>query len=156
MYSPTITMWTVSYLYMYLSIPFNCNRSLRTLIGLLFRFTVYTCKDAVPSSARLGFVSQKTLDSDPRSSSMHTIIVPARLGELVHPHALRRGRRLGLRPTTTVYSIFDEIVQPLSEPNASAILGDTRRVGVTSISSLRAQRSPQAASIPTRACCITH
>ncbi|OGE52524.1 hypothetical protein PENARI_c010G05210 [Penicillium arizonense] len=42
-------------------------------------------------------------------------------------------------PTTTVYSTFDEIGQPMSGPNASAILGDVRRVGVTNvISSLSA------------------
>ncbi|KAJ5092124.1 hypothetical protein NUU61_006994 [Penicillium alfredii] len=34
-------------------------------------------------------------------------------------------------PTTTVYSSFDNIVQPMSGPNASARLGDVRNVGVT-------------------------
>ncbi|KAJ6054939.1 hypothetical protein N7444_004037 [Penicillium canescens] len=34
---------------------------------------------------------------------------------------------------TTVYSTFDEIVQPMSGPSASAILGDVRRVGVTNV-----------------------
>lgn len=34
-------------------------------------------------------------------------------------------------PTTTIYSTFDEIVQPMSGPNASALLRDTRHVGVT-------------------------
>ncbi|RHZ71044.1 hypothetical protein CDV55_108365 [Aspergillus turcosus] len=34
-------------------------------------------------------------------------------------------------PTTTVYSTFDEIVQPMSGPNASAILSDSRGVGVS-------------------------
>lgn len=34
-------------------------------------------------------------------------------------------------PTTTVYSSFDEIVQPMSGPNASAILSDIRDIGVT-------------------------
>lgn len=34
-------------------------------------------------------------------------------------------------PTTSVYSSFDEIVQPMSGPNASAILSDIRNVGVT-------------------------
>lgn len=38
-------------------------------------------------------------------------------------------------PTTTVYSTFDEIVQPMSGPNASAILRDVRRVGVTNVHS---------------------
>lgn len=34
-------------------------------------------------------------------------------------------------PTTSVYSLTDQIVQPQGGPNASAILGDVRRVGVT-------------------------
>ena len=34
-------------------------------------------------------------------------------------------------PTTSIYSAFDEIVQPMSGPNASAILKDSRGVGVT-------------------------
>lgn len=34
-------------------------------------------------------------------------------------------------PTTTVYSSFDEIVEPMSGPDASALLGDVRGVGVT-------------------------
>ncbi|KAL4880026.1 hypothetical protein BJY04DRAFT_219559 [Aspergillus karnatakaensis] len=34
-------------------------------------------------------------------------------------------------PTTTLYSTFDEIVQPMSGENASAILEDARGVGVT-------------------------
>lgn len=34
-------------------------------------------------------------------------------------------------PTTTVYSSFDEIVEPMSGKNASAILADARGVGVT-------------------------
>lgn len=34
-------------------------------------------------------------------------------------------------PTTTIYSTFDEIVQPMSGPNASALLRDTRGFGVT-------------------------
>ncbi|KAL4963544.1 putative lipase [Aspergillus stella-maris] len=34
-------------------------------------------------------------------------------------------------PTTTVYSTFDEIVQPQSGPNASAILDDNGKVGVS-------------------------
>lgn len=34
-------------------------------------------------------------------------------------------------PTTIVYSSFDEIVQPMSGPNASAILSDIRDIGVT-------------------------
>ncbi|KAJ5120438.1 lipase B [Penicillium bovifimosum] len=36
-------------------------------------------------------------------------------------------------PTTTVYSTFDEIVQPMFGPNASAILGDVRGVGVKNV-----------------------
>jgi hypothetical protein len=36
-------------------------------------------------------------------------------------------------PTTTIYSTFDEIVQPIPGPHASAILGDERRVGVTNV-----------------------
>lgn len=35
-------------------------------------------------------------------------------------------------PTTIVYSSFDEIVQPMSGPSASALLGDARGAGVTS------------------------
>lgn len=34
-------------------------------------------------------------------------------------------------PTTSVYSGVDEVVQPQSDPNASAFLHDTRNVGVT-------------------------
>jgi len=34
-------------------------------------------------------------------------------------------------PTTVIYSTFDEIVEPMSGPNASALLHDTRGVGVT-------------------------
>lgn len=34
-------------------------------------------------------------------------------------------------PTTTVYSSFDELVEPMSGANASAILADERSVGVT-------------------------
>ncbi|EAW11815.1 putative lipase [Aspergillus clavatus NRRL 1] len=34
-------------------------------------------------------------------------------------------------PTTTIYSSFDEIVQPMSGSQASAILGDARAVGVS-------------------------
>ena len=34
-------------------------------------------------------------------------------------------------PTTIVYSSFDEIVEPMSGPNASALLNDARSVGVT-------------------------
>lgn len=33
-------------------------------------------------------------------------------------------------PTTVVYSSFDEIVEPMTRPNASALLGDARGVGV--------------------------
>jgi hypothetical protein len=36
-------------------------------------------------------------------------------------------------PTTTVYSTFDEIVQPMFGSNASAILGDVRGVGVKNV-----------------------
>lgn len=36
-------------------------------------------------------------------------------------------------PTTTVYSSFDEIVEPMSGANASAILADARGVGVTNV-----------------------
>lgn len=35
-------------------------------------------------------------------------------------------------PTTVIYSTFDEIVEPMSGPNASALLHDVRGVGVTS------------------------
>jgi hypothetical protein len=59
-------------------------------------------------------------------------------------------------PTTTVYSTFDEIVQPMSGPNASAILGDMCRVGVTNVTSSRpAPRCPLVVSILTMAFCIT-
>jgi hypothetical protein len=34
-------------------------------------------------------------------------------------------------PTTVIYSAFDEIVEPMSGPNASALLNDARSVGVT-------------------------
>lgn len=34
-------------------------------------------------------------------------------------------------PTTTVYSSFDEIIQPMSGPNASAFFSDIRDIGVT-------------------------
>ncbi|KAJ5204171.1 lipase B [Penicillium cinerascens] len=34
-------------------------------------------------------------------------------------------------PTTVIYSSFDEIVEPMSGPDASALLGDMRNVGVT-------------------------
>ncbi|KAL1861914.1 hypothetical protein Plec18170_000738 [Paecilomyces lecythidis] len=34
-------------------------------------------------------------------------------------------------PTTTLYSTYDEIVQPMGDPFASAFLSDTRGVGVT-------------------------
>ncbi len=36
-------------------------------------------------------------------------------------------------PTTNTYSIFDEIVQPQQDPNASGFLMDARHVGVTNI-----------------------
>lgn len=36
-------------------------------------------------------------------------------------------------PTTTVYSAFDEIVQPMFGPNASAILDDEHSAGVTNV-----------------------
>lgn len=35
--------------------------------------------------------------------------------------------------TTTAYSTFDEIVQPMSGPSASAILSDVRSVGGTNV-----------------------
>lgn len=36
-------------------------------------------------------------------------------------------------PTTNVYSIFDEIVQPQEDPNASGFIKDARGVGVTNV-----------------------
>lgn len=36
-------------------------------------------------------------------------------------------------PTLNVYSIFDEIVQPQQDPNASGFLNDARGVGVTNV-----------------------
>lgn len=36
-------------------------------------------------------------------------------------------------PTTNLYSIFDEIVQPQEDPNASGALNDARGVGVTNV-----------------------
>ncbi|EME40990.1 hypothetical protein DOTSEDRAFT_56045 [Dothistroma septosporum NZE10] len=36
-------------------------------------------------------------------------------------------------PSTNVYSIFDEIVQPQEDPNASGFLNDARGVGVTNV-----------------------
>ncbi|KAJ5312282.1 lipase B [Penicillium antarcticum] len=54
--------------------------------------------------------------------------------ETEYIHTLRSdGGDSAYVPTTTVYSTFDEIVQPMSGPNASAILGDERRVGVTNV-----------------------
>lgn len=41
------------------------------------------------------------------------------------------GRDSAYMPTTVVYSSFDEIVQPTSGSDASALLGDVRDVGVT-------------------------
>lgn len=36
-------------------------------------------------------------------------------------------------PTTSIYSIFDEIVEPQADPNASAFTTDARGVGVTNV-----------------------
>lgn len=36
-------------------------------------------------------------------------------------------------PTTDVYTIFDEIVEPQQDPNASGFLNDARGVGVTNV-----------------------
>lgn len=36
-------------------------------------------------------------------------------------------------PTTNIYSIFDEIVQPQEDPNASGSINDARGVGVTNV-----------------------
>ena len=36
-------------------------------------------------------------------------------------------------PTTNIYSIFDQIVEPQQDPNASGFLNDARQVGVTNV-----------------------